>query len=314
MRPSGLDGPHGNLPAPEANNDVQRFQTAISGLRDALDTAQRQLAEVMALADTARAQHAAEPAAAHLSQGTQDRLLRGDNVGSKFPIPDEIKRDIKGTLTRLAGNWIYTVRKEGKALGLVQPDTVPIVLLPQLFFICRNHIKKCHRRHECFFYGKGDGVVESTMTGVMEPGTASFMREHLRRHSQTLFPLSGAVLERTYQEVVRELANHPSCTIFGVAAETMVTLINKPIFKELVTAYLAIIVNVILQHPPARFTGDCGQSQQYDDQAHSNPIDSDRATDKCTVVFPALLKDGQTATEPLTQRFVLAIKEEGNTR
>lgn len=243
-----------------------------------------------------------------LEAQTACRLLGGGiNIqGDCLTLP-EIEAEIRQTLTITGSEW---VENANFALSeFVQSGWGVPKYLSEVFILCKEIIDCSRERYVDIFLGRVEGANEANM----DPSAANFMRQHMRRHYLTLFPLAG----NAFHEACRKLGSSFGRMIAKhVGSDACPERITRALvasgLEKVVARYLNILVGCAMQHPPVQFSGDCMEKQLFNTKTHAEPIDGDSLGQdcECMIVFPALLvKKEEVEWEPLTKRFVLGIQE-----
>eukprot|EP00752_Nemacystus_decipiens_P002181 g2076.t1 len=238
---------------------------------------------------------------------TSKRLLAGGtNIQAAFPTLLELQADIRKTLTVSVSEWIED------AAPVLHPSISIRTLLPQLFHACQDLVQRHHRGLKTFFVG-GAGPACEDFESVMDEATESFMRQHIRRHYRTLFPVTGSPLEKERRRRISQLAGDVLVSATRQQQELGVRHLVASGLEQLVREYLLILVGALLQHPSVEFATDCGMEDVFDPNTHAESIDGDDVGvgEKCIVVFPALLEQGEGGSlQPLNKKYVLPFPDE----
>ena len=236
---------------------------------------------------------------------TSKRLLAGGtNIQAAFPTLLELQADIRKTLTVSVSGWIEDASPE-------LPRGIDLqMLLAQLFCACQDVVGSYHRGFETFFVGGAEAAREGAET-IMDEATASFMRQHMRRHYRTLFPVTGILLEKERRCIISKVASDRAVSVAQQEADVRCMVGTG--LGEVVHEYLLILVAALLQHPSVEFATDCGMENVFDPTTHAESIDGDDvgAGDKCIVVFPALMiqEVGGDGMQPLNKKYILPLPD-----
>lgn len=229
---------------------------------------------------------------------TSKRLLAGGtNIQATFPTLLEVQADIRRTLTVSVSEWVEDASPE------LLPGITLQKLLTKLFSSCQDEVERYHGNFKTFFFGGAVAAYEG-LEPNMDEATATFMRQHMRRHYRTLFPVADTPLQEVSRVVMARLAGDadPEAGIRHLVATGLETVIKE---------YLLILVGALLQHPPVEFANDCATEDVFDPKIHAESIDGDDvgAGDKCIVVFPALMADdrGGEGLQPLNKKYILPL-------
>ena len=238
---------------------------------------------------------------------TSKRLLAGGtNIQASFPTLLELQADVRRVLTISVSEWIED------ASPVLDPGFTVQHLLAQLFHACRDVVDSHHTGIKAFFLGGAAAGAAAREccdeAGVisMDEATESFMRQHMRRHYRTLFPVDGTPFQRACHGIISRLA----ATGGAVDTESRVRHLVASGLEVVVQEYLVVMVGALLQHPPVEFGRDCGEEAVFCSQIHADSIDGDdvAAGDRCIVVFPALMaKAGKDGLQPLNNTYVLPL-------
>lgn len=114
----------------------------------------------------------------------------------------ESKGEIRRTLTLTVSVWIETVEDRGIYPAINSTRWVLFNLLCWLWKDCQQLVKIRRRQVVMVFLGKAHNATENNMN----PVTADFMRQHVRRYHTTLFSLAGSACDKTCRNVVSGLA------------------------------------------------------------------------------------------------------------
>lgn len=238
-----------------------------------------------------------------LCQQQKKLLATGTNIQAAYSTLLEIQANIRQTVTVGVSEWAEDT------MAKLQPhDHILPHLLAQIFMHCNALVERRLRDHVSFFSGGGNVDIS---TCDMDQETADFMRDHLRRHYLTLFPLKGGDLQMACEQVFNGLGEWVADQVSNwTASFAKDHVLGNSGLNRVIEQYLVVLVNTSLQHPPVVFEGDCGTEQSFDPQIHADSIDGDalRAGDKCVVVFPALSAESETAPsepKPVNKKFVL---------
>ena len=247
-----------------------------------------------------------------LEEQTSRRLLGvGINIQGSYQTLPEMEASIRNTLTTTVSEWV----EQGchGLFNISKNDTwfIPRVL-GSLFTLCKEHVDGLHQQYVDMFLGKVEGAAEDDM----DPETAHFMRNHLRRHYLTLFSAVGATSLMTCRRTMTHLGNIMTDYMDDGACPDRATRTLLASGLEKITGqYLRILASCAVQHPAISFSDDCSRVQPFDKQLHFEPIDGDGDVamgGQCMVVFPALLikRDGSSDLEAVNKRFVLGTQEQ----
>lgn len=235
-----------------------------------------------------------------------------DEMKLELPPVVNIVGKINATIP-LVRKWALVVRERGRTLGKIHEstaNTLPIVLLPTVFFFCVDMVESFYQGHVRYFLGGDTRASGDRLSSTLEPSTEKAMVLHLRRHFQSLFPLSGDALEDAYRELLRTIPDHEVWReTFGLEPRILADIMDDCSFKPVVEAYLSIMVSCILQRPRGVFTDDCGRTKVYDRQMHLD-LDGESnttASNRCVVVWPALEWSGRPRKELPTKRCVIRL-------
>lgn len=238
-------------------------------------------------------------------QKEQTRLLMAPRHG----VLDS--RQVIQSLPELKDVIAYAMRKTVNMWIMKVDDVFPQAILPQLFQECRKEMVDCRQGIVNVLLGKVEGATEENVGAAR----AKEMLDHMRRHHKTLFPLTPSTeRDDVLRRVFGSISAHLQKTL-GMP-ESQVEWRQDSGLEKVVVSYLEIIVNVLLQNPPAMFGSDCGDVIQklepkrrgrppsnndfFDEHRHSVPIDGGSLTEegRYFVVFPALLEsDGAAWTK-----------------
>lgn len=235
------------------------------------------------------------------------RLLAGGiNIQAACPTLPEIEAHVRRALTVTVSEWIDRVEEASEFRAAVPLYRV----LSNLFQECEDLVGGIKHKHESFMNG---GIERESVVSTMDEATADLLRQHVRRHHRTLFPLAGEHLHRACKEVISKLGRWlqpslpPRYSVEVITQELMNSRLDR-----VVAEYLPILVGVtLLQHPAVVFSTDCGVEQPFDTTTHADSIDGDAVENgqACVVVFPALLVDreGSRGFERLNKPYILPV-------
>lgn len=226
-------------------------------------------------------------------------LAGGTNIQAAYPTLLELQAHIRRVLTDSVSEWIED------ASPVLDPGITLQHLLAQLFHACQDVVESHHGGIKAFFVG-GPGAARegSDKANDMDESTASFMRQHMRRHYRTLFPVDGIPVQKACRRVISRLAGDEADT------EDRVRRLVASGLENLIQEYLLVLVGALLQYPPVRFAGDCGMEAVFCPKVHAESIDGDDVAtgDKCIIVFPALMKEVDAkGLQPLNNAYILPL-------
>lgn len=227
------------------------------------------------------------------------RLLAGGiNIQAACATLPEIEALIRRALTVTVSEWIED------STSSLPPTFWITMVLPAIFFECRELVNGIVRKHTAFMEG---GVGSEGGPSAMDEATVDIFRQHIRRHHRTLFPLAGESLQRACNEVVHKAAHFLVPTSSGkLSQELMNTKLDR-----VVAEYLPIFVGVTLLHPPVVFSDNCGAVQSFNATVHAESIDGDavHTGQACLVVFPALVaeREGGQGFQPVSKPYILPV-------
>ena len=246
-----------------------------------------------------------------LEEQTSRRLLGvGINIQGSYQTLPEIEASIRNTLTTTVSEWA----EQGchGLFNISKNDTwfIPRVL-GSLFTLCKEHVDGLHQQYVDTFLGKVEGAAEDDM----DPETAHFMRNHLRRHYLTLFSAVGAASLMTCRCTMTHLGNIMTDMDEGACPDRATRTLVASGLEKITGQYLGILASCAVQYPAISFSDDCSRVQPFDKQLHFEPIDGDGDVamgGQCMVIFPALLikREGSSDLEAVNKRFVLGAQEQ----
>lgn len=224
----------------------------------------------------------------HVDDKTRRLLLtpcRGAaDVDQKYLTLGGIVDEIGVTMKTDVREWINITSREGRS-------KYPHFVLPSLFDECRIAVDRVRERIVSIFLGNAHGRSECDM----DPTTARFMLNHMRRHYRTLFPITGKEWEKTLDKTLVRVAR-AFCSYYKCDEETAREVLDRNALKNLVQQYIYIIVNMQLQEPRAIFATDWAKTVPFNPDLHENSVDGHDFSDKrnnFVVVFPPLLESAE---------------------
>ena len=245
-----------------------------------------------------------------LDEQTSRRLLgAGINIQGTYQTLPEIEGSIQKTLMITVSEWL----EEGSH-GLLDFSKnykwfIP-KLVAHLFTLCKEVVYGFRQQYVNMFMGKVEGALEDSM----DPETAQFMRNHLRRHHLTLFSAVGINRDKTCRLIATRLgAIIADFVDSGIVCHNVVNnALAVSGIEEITGQYLRILASCAVQHPAVSFSCDCYRVQSFGKRLHFEPVDGDGDVARggqCMVIFPALItKQGESLAN---KRFVLGPQEQG---
>lgn len=243
-------------------------------------------------------------------QANRRLLAQGTDIQAAFPTASEIGARVERALTGAVIDWFEMEDTEMRQTH----GTVPIrQIVADLFLQCQALVNLRQNQHTEFFLG-GASATRAGNVKAMGQDTADFMRQHLRRHYTTLFPLVGAEIDQACKTVLVEMFQKWAVDNRAYYLTSRVVKSPPPSMANVIKEYLHILVTATIQNPPVVFSDDCGKEQPFDPSTHSQPIDGDaiRKGESCIVVFPCMMQmcdDGSSGFKRLTKKFILRAVE-----
>lgn len=246
-------------------------------------------------------------------QMAKQMLGRGINIQGNLPTLPEVVETVRRTLTITVSTWLEDAVEVLAPSGIGDDHLLQFVLI-QLCQLCVEVVESHREEVVSIFLGKVEGLTEQDM----DDESSHFMRQHLRRHYQTLFPLENSARAKAARGVVSKIANE----LFrktkgdpGLQVDHILRLLVGSGLEKIIDEYLHILVNCTLQNPPVTFTEDCGTVEKFESERHHLPIDGEMAESRCIIVFPGLIVGGEKAPNKPhadNRRYVLAVQDGTN--
>lgn len=292
------------------NEDLEQSRVDLARVRGQVASSSKELSKlkVMLGSETQRAGEAEADRdlykAMHDEHLSRQILGSGLNIQANFPTLSELVADTRRATTVSVSGWIDKIEMMLSPSPEERLDVLTCIL-QELYKSCERAVSKRLRVIAAVVLGKVEDTVQDE-----DDFAGDDMIDHLRRHHTNLFPLTGDQGQVQVTNIISTVArnlHHPRLRILLRTPDEAVRLFATTGMGKIVEEYCRILIGRALQKPPVFFSGDCGEVQPFDPDAHNPPIDGGDRPHSCAVVFPALLIacDKNAGFEVVSKRYVL---------
>lgn len=119
---------------------------------------------------------------------------------------EELIHGVRATLMGTVGRWVKGMQAECCA-GIRETEIIPW-MLQKSFVFCAEVVQERREEVLAFFRGKRRDNKDARLLEdeTLDPATAEFMHQHMRRHHRTLFPLAGEERRTAVRQITMGLA------------------------------------------------------------------------------------------------------------